>query len=429
VDRNPLRLRRLRAADLERRPASFSDPATSDRAAAIVAEVRERGEKALLEYARDLDGLGDGSLYLGPRDFRKALEGLPRDSRELLVRAGDRIGAFAKAQAASLSALEVPVPGGFAGHEILPVETAGCYAPGGRYPLPSSVLMTALTARAAGVSTVWAASPRPAPETLAACAVAGADGLLAAGGAQAIAALAYGAGPIPPCARVVGPGNRWVAAAKRLVAGDTVIESVAGPSELLVLTDDVADPEVVAADLLAQAEHDPDAVPVLACTTEAFAVRVEAALERRLWDLSTGAVARRALDNGGALVDPDLDTLARAADAFAPEHLEILTKDPESLARRIRNAGAVFLAAGAAEVLGDYGTGPNHVLPTGGHARLTGGLSALSFLRVRTWIRIDDPAAAAGLYRDASAFARLEGLEAHARAGEVRGRWSADGGR
>ncbi len=429
MDRNPLRLRRLRAADLERKPASIPDPATAARAASIVADVRERGEAALLGYARELDGLGEGPLYLGPRDFRKALDALPRDSRELLERAGAQIGDFAKAQAASLSALEVPVPGGFAGHEVLPVETAGCYAPGGRYPLPSSVLMTALTAKAAGVGTVWTASPRPAPETLAACAIAGADGLLAAGGAQAIAALAYGAGPVPPCARVVGPGNRWVAAAKRLVSGDTVIESMAGPSELLVLADDGADPETAAADLLAQAEHDPDAVPVLACTSEDFAARVEEALERRLADLPTGEVARRALENGGVLVDPDLKTLVRAADAFAPEHLEILCEEPEALARKIRNAGAVFLGAGAAEVLGDYGTGPNHVLPTGAHARLAGGLSALSFLRVRTWIRIDDPAAASELYRDAAAFARMEGLEAHARAGEVRGRWTPGGGR
>ena len=429
MDRNPLRLRRLRAADLERKPASFYDPETADRAAAIVADVLERGEAALRDYARDLDGLGEGPLYLSPRDFRRALDALPRDSRELLERAGARIAVFARAQAAGLSPLSVPVPGGFAGHEILPVETAGCYAPGGRYPLPSSVLMTALTAKAAGVGTVWAASPRPAPETLAACAVAGADGLLAAGGAQAIAALAYGAGPVPACARVVGPGNRWVAAAKRLVAGDTVIESVAGPSELFVLADDGADPDIAAADLLAQAEHDPDAVPVLACTTESFAARVEEALERRLSDLPTAVVARRALENGGVLVDTDLEALARAADAFAPEHLEILAAVPEALARRIRNAGAVFLGAGAAEVLGDYGTGPNHVLPTGGYARLTGGLSALSFLRVRTWIRIDDPAAASGLYRDAAAFARMEGLEAHARAGEVRGRWTVDGGR
>ena len=422
MDRNTLRLRRLERGSLHRTSASAPDEGVSARAAEIVRDVRRRGETALREHARALDGLGDGSLYLGPGDFQRALAGLPSDSRELLERAGSRIEAFARAQASSLSGLEFPIPGGLAGHEIWPVATAGCYAPGGRYPLPSSVLMTALTARAAGVGTVWVAGPQPAPETLAACAVAGADGFVAAGGAQAIAALAYGAGPVPACARVVGPGNRWVAAAKRLVAGDTVIESVAGPSELLVLADDGADPEVAAADLLAQAEHDPDAVPILAATSESFVVRVEAALERRLRDLPTAQIALRALENGGAFVDADLDELARAADDFAPEHLEILTADPAALSRKIGNAGAVFLGAGTAEVLGDYGTGPNHVLPTEGYARLAGGLSALSFLRVRTWIRVDDPAAAAGLYRDAAAFARVEGLEAHARAAEVRNR-------
>lgn len=420
MDQHPLRLRRLTEKLLDRRLGFASDEATTSRAAAIVADVRVRGEQALMEYARTLDGLTDGPLYYGPDDFNRALAGLGAESRSLLERSAARIAAFARAQVESLGNLTASIPGGFAGHEAIPVAAAGCYAPGGRYPLPSSVLMTALTAKTAGVDSVWVASPRPAPETLAACALSGADGLLAAGGAQAIAALAYGAGPIPPAARVVGPGNRWVAAAKRLVAGDTVIESVAGPSELFILADDGADPEVAAADLLAQAEHDPDAIPVLAALSDAFVTRVEKALERRLSDLPTAEIALRALLNGGAFVHPDLDALASAANAFAPEHLEILTSDPRAVGRKIKNAGAVFLGAGAAEVLGDYGAGPNHVLPTGGYARLTGGLSALSFLRVRTWIRIEDTAAAEELYRDAAAFARLEGLEAHARAAESR---------
>ena len=211
-----------------------------------------------------------------------------------------------------------------------------------------------------------------------------------------------------------------MAAAKRLVAGDTVIESVAGPSELFILTDENASPEIVAADLLAQAEHDPEAIPVLGCLSEGFAAQVERALARRLEDLPTAEVARKALANGGVLVGPDLGALAEAANSFAPEHLEILTADPSAVNRTIRNAGAVFLGSGSAEVLGDYGAGPNHVLPTSGHARSTAGLSALSFLRVRTWIRIEDTSAAEELYRDAAAFARIEGLEAHARAAETR---------
>ncbi|MDA8409951.1 MAG: histidinol dehydrogenase, partial [Treponema sp.] len=291
----------------------------------------------------------------------------------------------------------------------------------GLHPLPSSVLMTALVAKAAGVATVWVASPRPAPETLAAASIAGADGLLAAGGAQAIAALAFGAGPLSPSERIVGPGNRWVAAAKSLVAGEVPIESVAGPSELLIIADGSADPELIAADLLAQAEHDPEALPILAATEEATVAAVEEALGRLLATLPTAAVAIKALARGGALVDADLEALLAASDAFAPEHLELLVAGGDSHRPRIRNAGAVFVGAGAAEVIGDYGAGPNHVLPTGGSARATGGLSVFSFLRIRTWIRIDDARLARGLYDDARDLARIEGLEAHARAAIARG--------
>lgn len=420
MDRHTRMLRRLTPGILDRRRTPVADEATLIQAAKIVKAVRERGEQALKEYALRLDGLGDGKLYYGKEDFNGALENLPEESRALLERTASRIAAFARAQIACLGTLRVPIPGGYAGHEVFPVAAAGCYAPGGRYPLPSSVLMTALTAKIAGVESVWVASPHPARETLAACALAGADGLLAAGGAHAIAALAYGAGPVPAANRVVGPGNRWVAAAKRLVSGDTVIESVAGPSELFVLADDHSDPDIVAADLLAQAEHDPDAIPVLGALSEDFVVKVEEALERRLATLPTADVARKALSHGGALIDSSVDALAKAADAFAPEHLEILTPDPAAVSRRIKNAGAVFLGAGAAEVLGDYGVGPNHVLPTGGSARSTGGLSALSFLRVRTWIRIENGDRAKEIYRDAANFARIEGLEAHARAAECR---------
>jgi len=418
VARHPLR--RLSPADLDRRREPLFDDETAARAATIVAEVRRGGVEALRLKARELDGLGEGPLFLDAGDCRRALSSLDAATRELLERTADRIRAFASAQRASISAFEMAIPGGMAGHEILPVAAAGCYAPGGLHPLPSSVLMTALVAKTAGVSSVWVASPHPARETLAACAIAGAEGLVAAGGAQAIAALAFGAGPVPASERLVGPGNRWVAAAKSLVAGEVPIESVAGPSELLVIADGVADPSIIAADLLAQAEHDPEALPILAATDEALVVRVEEALGRRLADLPTADVAIRALARGGALVSGDMEVLLAAAEAFAPEHLELLVADAEALRPRIRNAGAVFVGQGAAEVLGDYGAGPNHVLPTGGSARANGGLSVLSFLRVRTWMRIDEPALARELYEDARALARIEGLEAHARAAEAR---------
>ena len=366
------------------------------------------------------DVLPGAPLYHERPQLARALAGLSTDDRVRLERVASRIRAFAVAQRGALGSVRVPVPGGIAEHRIAPVERAGCYAPGGRYPLPSSVLMTAVTARVAGVRDVWVATPKPQLLSLAAAAIAGADGVLAAGGAQAIAALAYGAGPIAPRDLVVGPGNRYVAAAKQLVAGVVAIDMRAGPSELTVFADDTADPATVAADLLAQAEHDPDAVPVLVTLDPALPDRVETELTRQLGDLPSAAVARAALANGGVIVAATLDDAIAACDAIAPEHLRLELRNADAVAPRLAHYGALFVGAGAAEVLGDYGAGPNHVLPTGGTARSTGGLSVYTFLRVRTWLRIDDRAAARPLIEDAIWLGRAEGLEAHARAAERR---------
>lgn len=397
------------------------DPDTLAAAARIVADVRERGEQALREHALRLGDLEPGApLVIPPAELRRALDGLPAEQRGVLTRTAERIRDFAQAQRESVAELDVAIPGGRAGHGIAPVAAAGCYAPGGRYPLPSSVLMTALTARVAGVDTVWVASPRPQPITLAAAALSGADGLLAVGGAQAIAALAFGAGPVPRCDAVVGPGNRWVTAAKQLVSGRVRIDMLAGPSELVVLADGTADPAVVAADLLAQAEHDPDAVPILVSLDAALPERVDAELAAQLAQLPTADTARAALANGFAVEVPDLPTGVDVCNRLAPEHLELMLADCAAALPGLRHYGGLFVGPASAEVLGDYGAGPNHTLPTAGTARWSGGLSVLSFLRHRTWIRIDDPDESQGLVRDAAALARLEGLEAHARSAERR---------
>jgi len=256
--------------------------------------------------------------------------------------------------------------------------------------------------------------------SLAAAAIAGADGVLAAGGAHAIAALACGAGPIAPRDLIVGPGNRYVTAAKQLVAGAVAIDMLAGPSELTVFADDAADPGRVAADLLAQAEHDPDAIPMLVTLDPTLPDRVEVELARQLRDLPTAETARAALANGGVILVSSVDEGVAACDAIAPEHLQLDLRAAAAVAPRLAHYGALFIGPGAAEVLGDYGAGPNHVLPTGGTARSTGGLSVYTFLRVRTWLRIDDRAAARPLLEDAVWFGRAEGLEAHARAAERR---------
>src|SRR6266480_4007771 len=363
---------------------------------------------------------GGAPLFHDRAALREALARLPAGDRARLERVAERIRGFAEAQYRALCPVAVSVPGGVAEHQIAPVERAGCYAPGGRYPLASSVLMTAVTARVAGVRDVWVASPKPHALSLAAAAIAGADGVLAAGGAHAIAALAYGAGPIAPRDIIVGPGNRYVTAAKQLVAGAVAIDMLAGPSELTVFADDAADPGNVAADLLAQAEHDPEAIPVLVTLDPRLPDRVETELTRQIRDQPSAAIARAALANGGVVVVASLDEGIAACDAIAPEHLQLELRGAAAVAPRLGHYGALFVGAGAAEVLGDYGAGPNHVLPTGGTARSTGGLSVYTFLRVRTWLRIDDRAAARPLLEDAVWFGRAEGLEAHARAAERR---------
>jgi len=416
---SPLLPRRT-VAKLAHRGAGF-DAKTLAAAARIVEAVRTRGEVALRKHAERFgDVLPGAPLYHDRSDLAQARAGLGADDRARLERVAARIRAFAVAQRSALGPVRVPVPGGVAEHRIAPIERAGCYAPGGRHPLPSSVLMTTVTARVAGVRDVWVASPRPQPLTLAAAAVAGADGVLAAGGAQAIAALAYGAGPIAPRDVIVGPGNRYVAAAKRLVSGAVAIDMLAGPSELTIFADGSADPATVAADLLAQAEHDPDAVPMLVTVDAALVERVERELACQLGDLPTADVARAALAHGGAVVVESTDDGIAACDAIAPEHLQLELRDADAVAPRLAHYGALFVGAGSAEVLGDYGAGPNHVLPTGGTARFSGGLSVYTFLRVRTWLRIADCAAARSVVEDAVWLGRAEGLEAHARAAERR---------
>ena len=320
---------------------------------------------------------------------------------------------------AAIADIELEIPGGRTGLRYAPVQRAGCYAPGGRFPLPSSVLMTSITAREAGVAEVWVASPRPAPATLAAAAIAGADFFLAVGGAQAIAALAFGTTENPAVDAIVGPGNRYVVAAKQLVAGRVAIDMLAGPSELLVIADHSADPARVAADLLAQAEHDPDAVPMLIALDPTFPDRVDAAITEQLATLPTAVIARASLRNGWATV-ATADEAVALADQLAPEHLALHLTDASGLAARFQHYGALFIGENAAEVLGDYGAGPNHTLPTGGTARAFGALSVQAFLRPQTWLRIDDPIAAAPIAADATTLARVEGLEAHARASALR---------
>jgi phosphoribosyl-ATP pyrophosphohydrolase/phosphoribosyl-AMP cyclohydrolase/histidinol dehydrogenase len=389
-----------------------------NQAAEIVETVRAEGESALRRYS---EGFGDiterQTIVLGRADLLEAVDGLDGQTRDLLERVANRVRRFATAQLGSMTSLEVAVEGGRAGHSLHPVGRVGAYAPGGRHPLPSSVLMTVIPARVAGVEEVWVASPRPTQVTIAAAGIAGADGLLAVGGAQAIAALAFGT-VSPACEMVVGPGNAWVTAAKKHLYGEIGIDGLAGPSEIVLIADHDADPALVAADLLAQAEHDPMAQPILITTSEALLDEVQLELSMQLEDLPTAAVARSALSQGFAVSVDSFEDAVSISEHLAPEHLALHVTDPDELSKDLTAYGSLFIGDASAEALADYGVGPNHVLPTGGGARFQPGLSVFTFLRTPTWLRIDDAHATAS---DAANLARLEGLEAHARAALRRG--------
>lgn len=414
-------LRQLSSGQVRALPQAPIEPRTLSQAREIVEGVETGGEAALRGFGERFGELSAGqALTLGPDTLRDALESLDDETRGVLERSARRITRFAQAQRDCLSELDTEIQGGRAGHTVLPVRVAGCYAPGGRYPLPSSVLMTACVARAAGVETVVLASPSADPVMRAAAAIAGVDVMLCVGGAHAIGAMASGV-CVPACDVIAGPGNRWVTAAKHVVSSRCAIDMLAGPSELLVIADSSADPELIAADLLAQAEHDQDARACLIATDISLVRAVNKAISRQLAALPqvNQSTAVAAIEGQGwACVVGSIEEAAKLSDAVAPEHLEIMTVNAEQVAAQIHHAGAVFIGSGSAEVLGDYGAGPNHTLPTGGTARSRGGLSVLDFLRVRTWIRTDT--GSADLLDDAAMLARIEGLAAHEQSGRLR---------
>ena len=390
------------------------DEATLAAADSIVSGVRDGGRKTLIEYAKKFDGHVDGQPLLIERDALEAAKvRLDSEDLALLERVAERVRKFAQAQLDALSELEIEVPGGKAGHSIVPVQRAGCYAPAGRYALPSTVIMTVVPAVVAGCGQVVLATPGTSDLMLAAAAVAGADRVLAVGGAQAVAAMAYGFDGLERCDVIVGPGNRWVTAAKKIVSGDCGIDMLAGPSELVLVADESSDPATVAADLLAQAEHDEDARAFLVTTDRDLIQKVIVELEQQLEVLPTAETARVALGNGAAVLCDSVEQVIATCNALAPEHLELHCNDSQAVANEIVNAGCLFIGHQSAEVFGDYGVGPNHTLPTAGTARFSAGLNVFTFVRVRTWLKLD--AAPQSLVDDTARLAELEGLIGHQR--------------
>lgn len=386
----------------------------------ILDDIRSRGNLAVKDWARRLDGFQGGGFEVDPGKLRDAPDRLHPELRRHLEEAIRRVAAFARAQKEGFRDFSTEVEGMVLGQRVLPVRCAACYAPGGRYPLPSSVIMGVVPARVAGVEEVVVLSPRLHPVTLAAAALAGADRVFDLGGVQGMAAAAWGLAGVPRADLVVGPGNRFVTGAKRLLYGDVGIDFPAGPSELLVIASQGAKPAWIAADLLAQAEHDPDARPLLAVFDPALIAQVNAELKAQLAALPPDSPARESLGNGFAVALAGDDEAVALADALAPEHLELQGERAEALEGRFRSYGSLFVGEDAAEVFGDYGSGTNHILPTSGAARFTGGVSVATFLKILTWQRTL-PAGRAPLAAQAAALARAEGLAGHAASARMRG--------
>ncbi|MBS1227899.1 MAG: Histidinol dehydrogenase [Proteobacteria bacterium] len=431
-------IKRLSSRDADFKPRlgdllafeSAQDEAVDRSVAAILADVKARGDAAVLEYTNRFDRLAATSLAeleLSRDAMQCALAGLPGDQRAALEAAASRVRSYHQRQVLQSWQFEEDsdeMRGTLLGQKVTPLNRVGLYVPGGKASYPSSVLMNAIPAKVAGVAELIMVVPTPGgernPLVLAAAALAGVDRVFCIGGAQAIGALAYGTPSVPAVDKIVGPGNAYVAAAKRRVFGVVGIDMVAGPSEILVICDGQTDPEWVAMDLFSQAEHDELAQSILLCPDRAYIERVAQAIEKLLPTMPRQAVIRASLENRGALIEVrDLDEACAIANRIAPEHLELSLADADAWVDKIQNAGAIFIGPYTSESLGDYCAGPNHVLPTSGSARFSSPLGVYDFQKRSSLIRVSK-AASKTLGRIASTLAQGEGLPAHARSAQYR---------
>ena len=389
----------------------------------IIADVRSRGDEALKEYTIKFDGVKLDDLRVSPQEFDEAEGIIGSDYKAMLQRAAENIATFHRAQLRQ--GFEIKGDGFILGQKVTPLESAGLYVPGGKAAYPSTVLMNAVPAKIAGVNRIVMVTPplqngKIKPEVLVAAKIAGVSEVYKVGGAQAIAALSYGTESIKRVNKITGPGNIYVAAAKKLVYGDCGIDMIAGPSEILIIADGGADAENVAADLLSQAEHDELATAVLITDSMDLAQNVCVALESRLKNLSRRAIAQASIKNNcKVIVTDNLESAVQLSDELAPEHLELAVNEPFELLKKVRNAGSVFLGYNTPEPVGDYYAGPNHTLPTGGTAKFSSPLGVEDFIKTTQYVyytreKLSESA------DDIVMFANSEGLTAHAQSVSVR---------
>ena len=390
----------------------------------IIAQVRAKGDEALKRYTKEFDGVDITSVEVGQGAIDEGFRMADPMLVDILYRASERVAAFHQHQVRN-SFLVNEEDGILMGQKIIPLERVGLYVPGGTAAYPSSVIMNCIPAKLAGVKEIVMVTPpgkdgKIPPNILAAARICGVNRVFRVGGAQAIAALAYGTESVPRVDKIVGPGNQFVAEAKKQVFGKVGIDMVAGPSEILVIADGKCDPRIVAADLLSQAEHDKNASAVLVTDSEALAVAVQAAIEEQLPKLRREEIARASIDtNGKIIVADNLDTAVEIANEIAPEHLEVCVDQPFDYLDKIKNAGSIFLGRNCPEALGDYFAGPNHTLPTSGTARFSSPLSVDDFVKKTQYTYYTRPALEKA-QPTVSIFAKQEGLTAHARSIDIR---------
>ncbi|GAB6041758.1 histidinol dehydrogenase [Endothiovibrio diazotrophicus] len=405
---------------------SVSNDAVNGVVLDVIKNIRERGDAAVVEYTNRFDRMSAASmadLEISRERLQQALTRIPAEQREALEHSAERVRAYHERQK-SESWSYTEADGTLLGQQVTPLDRVGLYVPGGKAAYPSSVLMNAIPAKVAGVPELVMVVPTPGGEmnelVLAAAAIAGVDRAFALGGAQAVAALAYGTETVPRVDKVVGPGNIYVATAKRHVFGAVGIDMIAGPSEILVICDGQTDPDWIAMDLFSQAEHDEDAQPILVSPDAGFVAKVRESIDRLLPTMERREIIEKSLTDRAALITvKDLDEAAEVSNHIAPEHLELSVADPEALLPKIRHAGAIFMGRYTAEALGDYCAGPNHVLPTSRTARFSSPLGVYDFQK-RSSLIFCSADGADDLGRTASVLARGEGLTAHARSAEYR---------
>jgi len=396
---------------------SYKGPTGIETVRQILQGVRADGDVAIRKYSQLFDGETIEHLELTEKQIKEAYQRVDKETIDALKHAAKNIETFAKKQLESFKEFEIKIDGAIVGQRIIPIESVGCYVPGGNYPLPSTALMGVIPARVAGVKNIIVCSPKLKDVTIVAADIAGATRIFNIGGVQAIGAMAYGTTTVPKVDKIVGPGNSFVVAAKNEVYGEVGIDFIAGPSEVLIIADETGKADFIAADLLAQAEHDVNAKPILITTSRKIANDVVSHIEKQLQHLETREIAEKAMYNGRIIIVEKLEEAVEISNKKAPEHLEIQVKKPDDIIPLLTNYGSLFIGKYAAEVFGDYCSGTNHTLPTNGSAKYTSGLSVRDFIKMQTHQKINDPTK---LIPTAATIANVEGLMGHKKAAEIR---------